>query len=337
MTNRIIAYDHFPAEHCETGAIRNLLHFYGCEMSEAMIFGIGSGLFFIHVPFLRHEKLPLTMFRTTPVSIFKNVARITGIKLYHHRFINRDKSMRVLDELVEKNIPVGLVVSLAELAYFPFYLRGEFNGHHIVIIGKEDDDYYVSDTFPQIEGIQKISKTDLLKVRYTESFLSPRGEMFYITRSPQNINMKEAIKKGIKKTCRLMLYFPSNKFGVDAIFLLAKRIRRLESKEESEKKKRLRQIVRLAEEAGTGGSGFRRMYATFLKESAELLQNNELKDASQKMDYIADLWRNLSVEILRYVKNRRQEKKEVNDLSDMVFEIAKEEKNFFTELKEIEL
>ena len=44
---------HSPAAHCENGAISSLLRFYGFDLSEPMIFGLASGLFFTHLTFVK--------------------------------------------------------------------------------------------------------------------------------------------------------------------------------------------------------------------------------------------------------------------------------------------
>ena len=54
-----LEFEHKPAGHCENGVVRNLLKFYGVDMSEAMIFGLGSGIFFSHMPFYKMTMLLL--------------------------------------------------------------------------------------------------------------------------------------------------------------------------------------------------------------------------------------------------------------------------------------
>lgn len=331
--NKIIPFEHSPAEHCENGSLKNLLHHYGVDLSEPLLFGIGSGLYFMHIPFIKHENLPLSMFRTPPVSICKNTSKLLNFKIYDKKFFSKKKSMQKLDQLLNKDIPTGLVVSLCGLPYFPMHLRGEFNGHHIVAFGKENNTYYVSDTFPLISGIQAISASDLLSVRFTKSRLSPKGELFYIYDVSKDFDLPNAIIKSIKRTCRNMLKPPLPYFGIKSIFLLSKQMHRWEEKMDAETlNAHLRQIVRLSEEAGTGGSGFRYMYAKFLDEAADILQQKELHQLSLEMIAIADLWRDLCIDILRFVKKRRinnQKIKTVSEMAEDVKTIAENEQHFF--------
>ena len=52
--------EHRSAAHCENGAISALLRYHGIDLSEPMIFGLASGLFFSHVPFVDVGGMPLT-------------------------------------------------------------------------------------------------------------------------------------------------------------------------------------------------------------------------------------------------------------------------------------
>ncbi|MCF8293886.1 MAG: BtrH N-terminal domain-containing protein [Chitinophagaceae bacterium] len=56
----IIPFKHKSQAHCESGVISNLLHHYGLPISEPMAFGIGGGLFFGHLPFVKVNGVPGT-------------------------------------------------------------------------------------------------------------------------------------------------------------------------------------------------------------------------------------------------------------------------------------
>ncbi|MBA4395138.1 MAG: peptidase, partial [Desulfobacca sp.] len=47
-----INFNHRQAAHCENGTTSNLLRFHHLDLSEAMVFGIGAGLFFAFMPFI---------------------------------------------------------------------------------------------------------------------------------------------------------------------------------------------------------------------------------------------------------------------------------------------
>ena len=65
--------------HCETGVTSALFRDKGLDISEPMIFGIGSGIFFGHLPFIKHTGLPISTFRSIP-GRFSKSSQKTGRK-----------------------------------------------------------------------------------------------------------------------------------------------------------------------------------------------------------------------------------------------------------------
>ena len=61
--NIVLPFQHRQSAHCESGVAANMLTNQGIATSEAMAFGIGAGLFFAYLPFIRLNKLPLVSYR----------------------------------------------------------------------------------------------------------------------------------------------------------------------------------------------------------------------------------------------------------------------------------
>ena len=100
--------EHFPhkfSAHCETGVTSALLAEKSIQISEAMALGIGSGLFFVYLPFVKVMGNPLVSYRSVPGSIFKKTNKRLKIKYKAERFRkNRTRGESRLNELVGKNI-----------------------------------------------------------------------------------------------------------------------------------------------------------------------------------------------------------------------------------------
>src|SRR5688572_30335162 len=79
-------FQHVQHAHCESGVTANLLRHYGVSITEPMAFGIGAGLFFGHVPFLKVNGTPGTTFRIWPGAIFKRVTNRLGVHMHSQRF-----------------------------------------------------------------------------------------------------------------------------------------------------------------------------------------------------------------------------------------------------------
>ena len=121
-----------------------------------------------------------------------------------------------------------------------------------------------------------------MKARFSEGVLAPKGKMYHLSKVPAQVDLSGAITKGIKEACRMMIRTPLPLIGVKGIRRLAKRVG--EWPEEYGKRKAvlyLGHTIRMQEEIGTGGGGFRLMYAAFLREAAGIMDNKGLLDISR--------------------------------------------------------
>ena len=89
----------------------------------------------------------------------------------------------------------------------------------------------------------------------------------------------------------------------------------------------------MQEEIGTGGGGFRYIYAAFLQEASEHLSNPDLNDLSQHMTLIGDEWRDFALAASRLFRTRKTPSGTYADVSIMLDEIAVKEKKFFKDLR----
>ncbi len=331
-----IDFQHSQAAHCENGVTSNLLRFYGVVLSEPMIFGIGSGYFFSHMPFIKLHGMAVTSFRILPGWIFRRVTRRLGIRFRRLKFRNPDKAMHKLDNLLEKGIPVGTLVGVFHLSYFPKEYRFHFNAHNITVIGKENGRYYISD--PVMENIEILSEAELRKVRFARGTYPPKGRMYYITHVPEKINLGPAIIKGIRKTAKDMLTIPIPMFGVKGIRYMANRMRKWPKKYGSQLAAlNLSQVIRMLEEIGTGGAGFRFIFAAFLQEASEVLNIPQLNELSKEMTAIGDAWRDFAYHAARNFKNRNNNTTSYDILADKLMAIADMEEKVFLQLRKMSL
>lgn len=326
-----INFTHHQSAHCENGVVSNLMKHHGFNVSEPMVFGIGSGLLFCYIPFLKVNHAPAITYRAMPGFIFKRFAKRVGIKIEREKFKDPKKAKAVLDENLKNNNPVGLQVGVYNLTYFPDEYRFHFNAHNLVVYGKEEDTYLISD--PVMETVTTLTDKELEKVRFAKGALPPKGHIYYPTNFPKELALEKAIIKGIKHTCRDMLA-PMPILGVKGIRFTAKQIRKWPKKLGVKKANHyLGQIVRMQEEIGTGGGGFRYIFAAFLQESSKILNNPKLDDLSKEMTQIGDLWRDFAVDASRIYKNRGAKANGYNEVASQLEAIADKEEVFFKALK----
>jgi len=93
--------------------------------------------------------------------------------------------------------------------------------------------------------------------------------------------------------------------------------------------------VRMQEEIGTGGGGFRYIYGAFLQEAHAYVQHDELPEISKIFTQAGDLWRNSAVHAAGIYKGRLGSQQDFNQMGDYLAEIAELEKNAFKALKDI--
>jgi Domain of unknown function (DUF4872)/Butirosin biosynthesis protein H, N-terminal len=322
---------HHQSAHCENGVASNLLKHHGINISEPMIFGIGSGLFFFYFPLLRVNHAPAISYRPMPGFIFNKAAKRLGVKVKRIKFSSPEKAQKALEENLNNNIPTGLQVGVYNLTYFPDEYRFHFNAHNLVVYGKTDDKFLISD--PVMETVTTLPEKELEKVRFAKGALAPKGHMYYPTYIPTEMDWEKAIKKGIKNTCNDMLA-PVPIVGVKAIRVVANQIKKWPVKKGVKVANHyLAQMVRMQEEIGTGGGGFRFIYGAFLQEAAVILKNDELKLLSTEITNIGDMWRDFAINASRVFKNRSNQTDVYTSLSDELMKIADLEEAFFKKLK----
>ncbi len=330
-------FQHIQAAHCENGVTTNLLRHMGIEqITEPLAFGIGAGIFYIHIPFLKISGGPAISFRTMPGQIFTRTCRALGVKIQRKTFGNKAKAQQFLDNCLTTGQPAGCQVGVYHLTYFPKEFRFHFNAHNLVVYGKEGDTYLVSD--PVMETVTTISAADLERVRFAKGALAPNGQIYFPTTSePVSVErIRQGIIRGIKHASWFMTETPVPILGVAGIRFTANRIK---TWRENLGVRRgglyLAQLVRMGEEIGTGGAGFRFVYAAFLQQAHSYVKRDELLELSNRFTTIGDLWRESSVQASAIYKGRLTEQKDFNDMGDMLLQIADKEKEAFKALYKI--
>lgn len=288
-------FDHVHAAHCESGSFAALLRHDGLKLSEAMVFGIGSGLFFLYLPFVKIYGMPLIAYRDMPNSIISRSAQRLGVKVVRTRYGDPERGMQALDRMLAQGRPVGMQTGVFWLPYFPRDLRFQFNGHHVIAYGKQNDDYLLSDTV--FEDVVRCPAEDLRRARFSKGPLAPRGLLYYLESRSQHPDIERAVRAGLRTTVSRMLRIPLPLMGVAGIRTLAGAIARWPTRMSGHSaRSHLANVIRMQEEIGTGGAGFRFMYAAFLDEASAMLGRPALHEASALLSDAGDLWREFAVQ-----------------------------------------
>jgi hypothetical protein len=296
-------FEHLHAAHCESGVMASMLSHYGLELSEPMAFGIGAGLAFAVIPFIKLAGMPLVAYRMPPRSIVKGLRKRLGVKMVFRTFRDPDAGMRALDERIDAGHPVGLQTSVYWLPFFPEDMRFHFNAHNLIVYGRCGDEYLISD--PVFEAPVTTDRASLQRARFAKGVLAAKGMMYYPTFVPERVDFERAIRSALRSNLRTMTSAPLPQIGIRGIRYLSRRLSKTARRAPPRTLKLLLgHVVRMQEEIGTGGAGFRFLYASFLQEASKRLSSEVLADASSRMTEAGDAWRGFALAATRMCKGR---------------------------------
>jgi hypothetical protein len=259
-------YEHVPGNHCGSTALRNLLAFHGCEISEEMAFGLGAGACFFYVPLDGQSPSRFTNGRTARLE--ENFLELTGAPLRLRTESDPGRGWELAREDVDSGRPVLL---LTDLYYLDHYGRSaHFPGHAVVLAGYDSDDVWLSDT-----GFTELQATrieHLAEARYSKHPAFPLdGQMIDLAPGANGSLNPERLKgsapAAIARAAEGMLEPQMGEFqGIPALERLAAEVGDWpDAVPDPEWCARF--LFQVIERRGTGGGNFRPMYSRFLEEA----------------------------------------------------------------------
>ena len=290
-------FKHQHAAHCESGVISSLLTHSGLPLSEPMAFGLANALAFAYLPIIKLNGQPLIAYRLPPRAIIKHLTKRLGVTMRYETFRDPVRGTEALEEAIAAGIPVGLQTSVFWLPYFPDDMRFHFNAHNLIVYGKQGREFLLSD--PVFENPVTIKSRDLLKARFAKGALAPKGMMYRVESVPGEIDFERAVPAAIMKNSRVMTKAPLPFIGIRGLRFLAGKIANVAKtfSDDRARKLYLGHVVRMQEEIGTGGAGFRFIYASFLQEASDLLGDPKLREASEMMTATGDHLRDFALSL----------------------------------------
>lgn len=327
----VAGFHHLHAGHCESGVTASLYQDRGFTLSEPMVFGVGGGLFFGHFSFVRVMGHPLTTFRSFPGSIFRHASKRLGVRFARETFRDPARGMGRLDALLAQGKRVGLQVNIFWLPYIPRPMRIHFNGHNLLVLERRGDEYVVSD--PVMECLFTCPADAMKRARFSGGHpLLPRGLLYYPEAVPERADLDRAVRAGLAEVCDRMLRIPLLPFmGIKGIRHLAAKLPTWAPKHgEEQAREWAAGLVRVQEEIGTGGAGFRFLFAAFLQEAGDTLGWDALAALSPKATAVGDRWRAFALQASRMARGKPDAGWEA--MGAMLRDLADQEEALFREL-----
>lgn len=330
----MIKYKHKMFAHCESGAVTAQLNHAGQAISEPMVFGISGALFFAYfkIPTL---DFPTFVLRNQPGKIRTSIQKRLGVAILSEKNKDPDKAMAALDRLLEQDIPVAVQVDFFYMNYLPAYARAHFNAHFVNVVGREGDTYQISDSY--YPAVAELDRETLKIARSVKGPFAPAGFQFYVKAVQSETELRKAIKAGIKQTCFYMLRLPMPFMGIRGIQKFADKVTGWPAlcRDIDHLSHEIMMIHVILEDRGTGGGGFRYLYASFLKEAAGYLEMPQLNEIAIEMMGNGDAWREISLFVARIGKQRDLGQNRLKELKRMIMERADVERDLFKRLSKI--
>jgi hypothetical protein len=262
---------HRIGKHCGSSAIRDLLEFHGIPLTEAYCFGLGSGLGITYlapsgapVPFLVHVR---------SLGFEERVLKTFAPSMAWSTFADAEQAMLTLEERLDAGCPALLLTDIFHLPYYGSSTH--FPGHAIMAWGRcrETGDVFVTDT--ERSELLSVPREKLAQARFScqEPFLH-QGNMY----SPDSLqpasSLHEAARAAVRCNADLLLNGVAES-GIAALGYWREQLPLWER--DHEWRWTARFAYQLIEKRGTGGGGFRKMYADFLDELS--LMDGDVKAA----------------------------------------------------------
>jgi len=283
-----------------------MMNHYGIAWSEAMCFGIGAGvgIWYLDMP---DDSMP-RLIHTRSADLEKDFFNRIGLDFKWEQHTDAVESEKMLIRRLDQGRPALLRTDIYHLPYYK--TNTHFPGHAIVVWGYdlEKQVFLVTDT-ERTEPIE-VAFDNMRRARYAKGgFFNMTGDMF----APVNLkvpeNMPGIIRDAVMTQSRLVM---DESLDFQGITSLGKWERELDQwKEFPNWQWTARFTYQVLEKRGTGGGGFRLMYADFLHEAGEYTPAIAGGGLADRMHAVGLAWRDLAYALKRASENKKPDFREV--------------------------
>lgn len=289
-------------KHCITNSLKQVFHYYGIEVSEEMMLGLGSGLSFLY---LNQAASPMVNGRTKVFEFEEKLAKRMNVDIQCKSGSNYEKIQAKTKEMLDHDEPILIYVDMPYLNYLGLDKNNHFGGHAVVLFGydEEGQEYYISDRdnhdFPIrtpfghiAEDYHVVSFDEFMQARTSRHRPFPaKNKYLEMDVSGYRPPDKKVLVDAIGETCDGMLHPPAKLLGLSGIEKFSKEILKWK-KFSPEKLKRsgVTNYFQISGDGGTGGGIFRKMYGQFLIEAAVILEDTAFEQLGKAYQAIGDEW-----------------------------------------------
>ncbi|MBI4228663.1 MAG: BtrH N-terminal domain-containing protein [Deltaproteobacteria bacterium] len=322
---------HIPGLHCGSVALRDVITYYGYQLSEAMCFGLGSGLGFFYTQNKDMSPTRLIHLRGAGMepNFFSLIDKPTEWKLES----DRDRAFEILRDYINQDIPVLIQTDIFHLDYYRSSTH--FPGHVVSVWGYDDgsEKVFLSDT--AFEGLQAVSYEALKNARSSKAKPYPlNNNWFEVYLGNPLPELSKIVPNAIYNNAKSMLDGTRSSRGMSGIETIRAWAEELEHWGDApDWQWSSRFAYQVIEKRGTGGGGFRWIYRDFLSEAEEIIPNLKALRLPDKMDLLGRKWSDISV-LLKQLSECEKDLEPFRLASNQAHEIANLEEAFYREVVE---
>jgi hypothetical protein len=303
--NKLIPhYRNLPGQHCGTTAMRNLLyHYCGLDLSEEIVFGLGSGIDFMYIKMPGMDPAAVIFGRSITMEL--DVGLALGIDYREQPEMDNGKAwLDVRNEVLEGR-PTMLTGDIFFLDYRSFKVR--FPAHRFVLLGFNDEKEiaYVADRIvpePQACSYKALATSRNPSTGITTynlwgkffdtkiSYPIEQAAVSALSKSVDRMTGRDASQVDLlKSVTNKGIYITA---GVDGLADFAKDLKFWYEREDVAKIASY--ISQTIEKFGTGGGNFRKMYASFLNWASGILPDIVTPEIVLLAQRSAEIWSRLA-------------------------------------------
>ncbi|MEW1749729.1 BtrH N-terminal domain-containing protein [Streptomyces angustmyceticus] len=272
-------------QHCETTALGVLLRHEGIDLSEPMLFGLGSGLSFVYWD-SKSMGFPFLGGRVKPFDLTRNLASGLGLELVVHETTSPRRAWEHVATPIDAGRPVGLQLDSYHLDYFGSKVH--FGGHVVAMYGYDDHHAYLVDTDQQ-GGKVSTGLAGLARARAARGPMTAKHRSFTLTAPRDLPSPRDQIVPAITACADAFLNPPIANLGYRGIDKAGKLVRTWLQRTDTPERD-LPRTALLMEKAGTGGALFRNLFRDFLAECTHRLDSSHLRTGHGLYSEAAALW-----------------------------------------------
>jgi hypothetical protein len=280
---------HHPGRHCASTGLCNLANFHSIRWSEAMCFGIGAGLgiWYLDLPGVSPTRLVHVRSSDIEEQFFRRIGHPFSWEVFKEPY----ESEQALCSLLDRGLPA---IVRTDIYYLPYYNSStHFPGHVITVWGYDENKeiFIVTDT--ERQDALEVPFENMRKSRYNKNgFFEMQGNMF----APESLSLPDNIPKAIREAIvfnsRVILDNSKYFQGIAGLEKWKKEIDHWGDLDDWQWTARF--TYQVIEKRGTGGGGFRLMYADFLKEAQTYEPQIVSHGLVEQMREVGQAWQDLA-------------------------------------------